>query len=120
MKLLSSILISLIFISAGFNKIKNFNSTVQGFQKKLGFLPKFPNIFYKFVIFLVIVLEILAPLIIIYFTYHKKYNMYVHYSIISIILFTILATLLYHMSWDHKNFVLYNLSIIGGLLLLLN
>ena len=75
------------------------------------------------VILLVILLEILAPVIIVYHYITEEYSSYSNYAVISLIVFTILATLLYHpldMTNYYKSIPFWaNISLIGGLLLLI-
>ena len=78
---------------------------------------------YYLVILLVILLEILAPVIIVYHCITGEYTAYSNYAIVSLIIFTILATLLYHpldITNYYKSIPFWaNISLIGGLLLLL-
>ncbi len=116
--LIGKILLLLIFFLSGINKIQNFKSTVSGF-KNVFFSKKLPNFIYNIIIFLVIVLEILAPIIIIYNSQTNDLSQLAHYSSISLAIFTILATYLYHNPITQKGQYYYfmkNLSIIGGLL----
>mgnify|MGYP006136125931 CR=1 FL=1 len=116
--LIGKILLLLIFFLSGISKIKNFKGTVSGF-KNVFFLKKMPNFIYNIIIFLVIVLEILAPIIIIYNSQTNDLSQLAHYSSISLAIFTILATYLYHNPITQKGQFYYfmkNVSIIGGLL----
>ena len=56
-------MILLMYFLAGINKILSFSETVKGF-KNIFFLNKLPSIFYKLAILGVIILEIIAPIII--------------------------------------------------------
>ena len=115
--LIGKILSLLIFFLSGINKIQNFKSTVSGF-KNVFFSKKLPNFIYNIIIFLVIVLEILAPIIIIYNSQTNDLSQLAHYSSISLAIFTILATYLYHNPITQKGQFYYfmkNVSIIGGL-----
>jgi uncharacterized membrane protein YphA (DoxX/SURF4 family) len=120
---LSSILINLLFLLSGFNKIQNFSSVCKGFISKTNASLFFAQI----IIALVIILEIIAPLIISFyfcnFKAHSKNNFLkttTKISIVALILFTILATYLYHFPPTGKSYYSFmsNLSTIGGLLLL--
>tara|TARA_B100000902_G_scaffold397358_1_gene460926 strand:- start:6569 stop:6946 length:378 start_codon:yes stop_codon:yes gene_type:complete len=118
--LIGKILLLLIFFLSGISKIKNFKGTVSGF-KNVFFPKKLPNFIYNLIIFLVIVLEILGPIIIIYNS--QTYNLpeLSYYSSISLAIFTLLATYLYHNPMTQKGQFYYfmkNVSIIGGLLIL--
>tara|TARA_B100001093_G_C26207521_1_gene750595 strand:- start:138 stop:491 length:354 start_codon:yes stop_codon:yes gene_type:complete len=105
-------LINAIFVPAGFNKIKQFGDTALGLEKRT-FGKMLPMVFYKFTIFLVILLEILGPILIILGSLSKDYKIYAKYLCYLLAVFTIVATLLYH-----PNNYLPNLSLTGGLLLL--
>ena len=116
--LIGKILLLLIFFLSGINKIQNFKGTVSGF-KNIFFSKKLPNFIYNIIIFLVIILEILAPIIIIYNSQTNNLSQLAHYSSITLAIFTILATYLYHNPITQKGQFYYfmkNLSIIGGLL----
>lgn len=118
--LLGICLLLIIFFLSGIDKIKNFNATVSGF-KNVFFLKKLPNFIYNLIIFLVIVLEILGPIIIIYNSQTNRLSQLAYYSSISLAIFTILATYLYHNPITQKGQFYYfmkNVSIIGGLLVL--
>jgi len=118
--LIGKILLLLIFFLSGINKIQNFKSTVSGF-KNIFFSKKIPNFIYNIIIFLVIILEILAPIIIIYNSQTNNLSQLAHYSSISLAIFTIIATYLYHNPMTQKGQFYYfmkNVSIIGGLLIL--
>lgn len=110
---LSAFLLTLLYFQASFSK--NLTSTPKGLQQK--FIKKLPLFFYKIVIFLVIVLEFLAPLLIVYSTINEEYKVYGLYSLYALIVFTILATILYHKPMSGSFYS--HLSIIGGLLALL-
>lgn len=118
--LIGKILLLLTFFLSGISKIKNFKGTVSGF-KNIFFLKKMPNFIYNLIIFSVIILEILGPIIIIYNS--QTYNLpeLSYYSSISLAIFTLLATYLYHNPMTQKGQFYYfmkNVSIIGGLLIL--
>lgn len=112
----SSILITLLFFLSGFHKIKDFVNVAKGFSSK----TSIPLTLAKLIIIVVILLEIIAPLIITLQSYQNNNIIYTKLSIISLIVFTILATLLYHFPPVGSNYYSFmsNLSTIGGLLLL--
>lgn len=73
---------------------------------------------------MVILLEIVAPVIVVYSIATKRYKKWAYYSVIALIVFTILATLLYHFP-DFSNYkrslgFWANMSLLGGLLLAKN
>lgn len=109
---LASILITYIFFQAGINKIMDFSNTVNGLKDKVTFtkhIPLLPSV----IIVGVILLEIFAPLNIIYSAFTNKQKQVAKASCYALIVFTIIATLIYHPT----NFA-SNLSVIGGLILL--
>jgi uncharacterized membrane protein YphA (DoxX/SURF4 family) len=114
-------MILLMYFLAGINKVLNFNSTVLGLKSKL-LRNKLPLIIYKFIIFLVIVLEICAPILILTSVQTNKYNLEAYYSCVTLGLFTILATILYHFPPYGANYYAFmkNLTATGALFLLSN
>jgi uncharacterized membrane protein YphA (DoxX/SURF4 family) len=120
---LSSILITLLFFTSGIHKIKDFMNVSKGFVEK----TNVSLFFAKIIISLVILLEIIAPLIITFYsanpsTTNNMFRQYTKISILVLIVFTILATALYHFPPYGANYYSFmsNLSTIGGLLLLLH
>ena len=119
----ASVFITLMFFLSGFNKITDFSQVTKGFCSK----TSLPLSLCKIVIVCVILLEIIAPLTIAIYTgnpqlqSNKLFRNMTKVSIISLIVFTILATLLYHFPPYGSNYYsfLSNLSTVGGLLLLL-
>ena len=118
--IIGSGLLLLMFFLAGINKITNFNSTVSGF-KSMFFMKNLPNIFYTLIIVGVIILEIVAPIIImIDISGFYPLQELSFFSTIGLAIFTILATLIYHPPTDPKEKISFmkNMSITGGLILL--
>jgi len=114
--LISTILISLIYVKAGFSKINNFTSTVKGLKEMFP-LNALPNKFYELAILLVIIIEIVAPLILILSNFVPVLFNAARIAIYSLIIFTILATLLYHSKEGLMKLIFdKNLAIIGGLM----
>jgi uncharacterized membrane protein YphA (DoxX/SURF4 family) len=115
---LASLLLLLMFLLAGFNKLFNLQQTANYLKNKVNF--NVSNIFYILAILIVIIIQIGCSSYILYYIYNDKYNEYVNYSIYSIIGFTILATLIFHFPPIGKDYysLMSNLSTIGGLLLL--
>jgi len=115
---IASLFITLLFFLSGFNKIKDFNQVTKGFVNK----TKIPLFLSKIVILGVILLEIIAPLIITLYSYNLNKSLYPYtkLSLIGLIIFTILATLIYHFPPVGSNYYSFtsNLSTIGGLILL--
>ena len=121
---ISAFFLLLLFVVAGINKINGFNATVDGFAKVLtNFNITLPMIqMYQLIIILVIILEICGPAVVMLSInrYIKNKN-YGKFAIVSLIVFTILATMLYHnplMDSTQTMAMLKNLSIIGGFMLL--
>lgn len=116
--LFPSIFITLLFFLSGFNKIREFSQVSKGLTEK----TRFPLLLSKLIIVMVIILEIIAPFIITVSAYYpsSRMEMYAKSSILGLIVFTVLATLLYHFPPYGANFYSFmsNLSTIGGLLLL--
>lgn len=116
--LISTIYITLLFFLSGFHKINNFTNTVQGLVKK----TTFPSLLAKIIISCVILLEIVAPFIISLYSYNSNPRLYTYtkLSLIGLMVFTFLATIIYHFPPFGSNYypVMSNLSTLGGLLLL--
>ena len=116
--LISTIYITLLFFISGFHKINDFMNVVKGFMNK----TKLPFTLAKIIISCVILLEIVAPFIISLYSYNSNPKLYTYtkLSLLGLIVFTILATLLYHFPPFGSNYYSFmsNLSTLGGLLLL--
>ena len=112
-----AILITLIFFLSGLEKIYKFSKTTNDLSKKINI----PLNISKVVITSVIFLEIIAPIIITTYTLTDLPKLLPLFktSLISLIFFTILATVMYHNPFKStkKYYEFINhLSIIGGLL----
>lgn len=117
-QVLSSFLLLIMFFISGLNKVFTLDKTVENLQNKLNIEKTLAT----FGIYIVILLEIIAPIFIIYYIITKNNKDYAKYSILSLIIFTIVVTFIYH-SPDFSNYyksVAFwaNISLIGGLLLL--
>ena len=112
-------MILLMYFLAGINKATNFSQTVSGFQNMF-FLKKLPKVFYNLAILLVIVLEIVAPIIIMYSLQTNLYTDLAYASSLSLAIFTILATLIYHFPPVGGEYYAFmkNLTATGALFLL--
>ena len=120
---LASIFINLLFFLSGIFKINDFSTVCKGFISKTSvslFLA-------KIIITLVILLEIFAPLIISFYfcnaeanSKNKFFTTLTKLLILSLIVFTILATYIYHFPPKRSHYYPFisNVSTIGGLLLL--
>ena len=114
-------LLTIMFFLAGFNKINPFNKVALGLQKRVPDLfKKLPFIIFQLAILLVILLEIIAPTIIMIASFNKKYSLYAFISALLLTLFTIIATLLYHFPPSGMAYYPFvsNITTCGGLLLL--
>ena len=115
---ISTIYITLLFFLSGFHKIKDFLKVVKGFTNK----TKLPFLLSKIIISAVILLEIVGPFIIALYSYNANPKLYTYtkLSLLGLIVFTLLATLLYHFPPFGSNYYSFmsNLSTLGGLLLL--
>lgn len=117
--LIYAAMILLMYFLAGINKVRSFNQTVNGF-KNMFFLKNLPTIFYQAAILGVIVLEIVAPVIIMYSLQTNMYNDLAYYSSVGLAVFTVLATLIYHfppLGGQYYAFI-KNLTATGSLMLL--
>ncbi len=111
-----SILITLLFFLSGIDKIYTFSKTTMDFADKINI----SLLLSKLIISGVILLEIIAPIIIISYTFTGLFNLLALFKIavISLIVFTIMATAMYHNPFkSKKNYYEFitHLSIIGGL-----
>lgn len=114
-----AIMILLMYFLAGINKAMNFKQTVNGFKNMFMF-KNLPQMFYDLAIALVVVLEIVAPLIIVYSLQTNLYADLAYYSSVSLAVFTVLATLIYHFPPSGAEYYAFikNLTATGSLLLL--
>lgn len=109
---IQSLLVLLLFIMSGGEKIFSVEQTSKLLQSKC----KLPLILCTIAVLGVIVLELLGSGIILYSASTNSNKILAKLSILGLILFTVLATVLFHMG--EKEHILKNLSIIGGLTLL--
>lgn len=119
LSILGIFLLLFIYFLSGLNKISSVLNLSKGLKSKLSFLPLF---LCKITILCVIILEICAPILILYSATYGKYNYYSYIASILLICFTVIATLLYHFptQLNQYYFFIKNISIIGGLILLSN
>jgi uncharacterized membrane protein YphA (DoxX/SURF4 family) len=112
-----SLLLIMFFIS-GLHKVFTLDKTIDNLQSKLNIQKNLATLG----VYIVILLEIVAPIFIIYNIITRKYTDYAKYSVWSLIIFTIVVTMIYHppdFSNYYKSLAFWaNISLIGGLLLL--
>jgi uncharacterized membrane protein YphA (DoxX/SURF4 family) len=118
--IIAATLLLAMFLMSGIHKISTFQKAVDNLQSKLNLDTSVAQLG----ISAVILLEIIAPIVIIYYLYTRQYKTYASLSILGLIAFTILATIVYHppdFSNYYKSVPFWaNVSLIGGLLLLKN
>ncbi len=125
-----SVLSLLYFISASINKILNFNTVVLDFIKQTTPLLKHflssppPYILYQLVILGVILLQLVGSSIVIFAAYNKErisiFNTLARIVLYLLIVFSVLATLIYHLKPEkiHLIISMANISVSSGLWLL--
>ena len=114
-------LLTIMFFLSSFSKIKDYPNVVKGFKKRFEKkLFNIPDIFYNLAIVIAICIQFFCPLIILYSIYNPKYKMYGFIASIWLIIFTILATYLYHFPPSGKEYYPFigNVTTIGGLSLM--
>lgn len=114
-RLISINIMLVMFFTSGVDKILNFDSTVRGFMSKVPVSQSLARL----AILAAIVIEIAAPLLINYGHYHNRNATAL--GLLSLVVFTILATLIYHFPPRGKQYYAFmsNLTTIGGLMLAL-
>jgi uncharacterized membrane protein YphA (DoxX/SURF4 family) len=116
--IISTILITIVFIISAIPKIINFQNTAFGLKSQLN--SNMSMSLFMLVIVIAIIIELGGSLIVLYSTITSQYRMYAYYSVFGLIIFTTLATLIYHRSLVGNDYYAFfkNIAIIGGLLLL--
>ena len=117
-KLIPVNIMMIMFFLSGINKMINFYKISNEFTKKTP--VKIPIQLAYMAIIIAIIIELIAP-ILINVGLIKKNKRLVFYSTLSLIVFTVLATLLYHFpptGYQYYPFM-SNLTTIGGLMLIL-
>jgi len=115
--LVAALLLIFIFPISGISKITNFNATTLGMKNMIN-LKFLPTIFFKLAIFGAIIIEFISPLIIVGNIFNYTSNNLAKLSIITLIIFTFFATLIYHFPTrsGQKKYFMKNIAIIGGLM----
>ena len=114
-------LLTIMFFLSSFSKISDYSNVVKGFKKRFSEkLFNMPDISYNLAIISAICIQFFCPLIILYSVYNPKYYMYGFYATLSLIIFTIKATYLYHFPPYGKEYYPFisNITTVGGLSLL--
>lgn len=110
-----SSIINFMFFTSGIDKVLHFPKVVAGLEKR--FPIDLPYTMHQLMIIIVILIELMAPIIILLTILKPKYKQYGVFACYSLIMFTILATLLYH--FPPKGIQWYpftsNITTIGGL-----
>ena len=111
-----------MFFASGFHKLMSITETAVGFQKRIiNFGIEFINIdAYKLIIIFAAMWEIIAPIVLVYSgTNIKKNKKEGIISSLSLVLYTILATLIYHFPPIGAQYYPFisNVTTIGALLL---
>ncbi len=117
-KIFLIILISLLYLSSAYNKITNFNSVADGLKNKLSSSVLFnwmPDIS-KLALLFAIILLVAGPIMMLYGTALDN-QLVTKIGALLLIIFLILATILYHPPNDpgQINNLLKNISLMGGL-----
>lgn len=112
-------MISLLYLLSAFNKITNFTKVATGLKNKLD-----SSILFKCIPFdisyigltFALILLLVGPALLFYGIYNEI-NKYIKYGIIVLIVFLVLATIIYHPITDIKERwdMLKNISLIGSL-----
>ena len=110
---LLSLMVLLLFMFSGVEKLFSVNHTAKLLQSKCGWVPLG---LCTLAIALVVLLELVGSGVILYSASTGSKKNLARISILGLIVFTILATVLFHMSEPSQ--ILKNLSVIGGLSLL--
>jgi uncharacterized membrane protein YphA (DoxX/SURF4 family) len=108
-----------MYFLAGISKVMNFSETVKGFENMF-FIKNLPTLFYNLAIIGVVLLEIFAPIMIMFSLHTNTFSEYAYYSSIGLAIFTILATLIYHFPPNGSQYYTFmkNLTATGSLMLL--
>ena len=117
---LISVIVTTMFFVAGIDKIMHFEKVVGGFKKR--FPVELPDLFNRLAICIAIIIEIVAPLVLVYAAYdfdNPKTRKYGVYAAMALVIFTITATLIYHFPPFGATYYPFmsNLTTVGGLLL---
>ncbi len=118
-KIFLIILISLLYVYSAFNKITDFTNIATGLKNKLDSSILFNwvpfDLSYIGLLFAIILL-VLGPGLLLYGVYNEM-TKYIKYGIILLLIFLILATIIYHPITDsnERYSMLKNISLMGSL-----
>lgn len=113
------LIITLMYILSGKNKILNFRSDSDGLNDKVSFLGKTSS---DLLMTCAILIEIIAPVILLLFALGVvKDKLYCTLAALSLVAFTIAATLIYHFPPKGSQYYPFmsNLTSVGALLLII-
>tara|TARA_A100001015_G_C15043818_1_gene741863 strand:+ start:6515 stop:6877 length:363 start_codon:yes stop_codon:yes gene_type:complete len=114
-----------MFFLAGLDKLLHFNKVVKGFIKRLFKLSplfkQFPITLFHLAIIIVILIEIICPIIIVHYSYYKENYELTKLACYILLIFTILATLIYHFPPTGTTYYPFisNVTTCGAILLIL-
>ena len=117
---LVSSLMTLMFFISGIQKVFKIDKVTTGLQNRFP-IKTLPFNFFRFSIVCVILLQILAPVVIVYsVAFDASYRKIASLAAVALAIFTVLATLLYHFPPKGKEYYPFisNVTTTGGLLLL--
>lgn len=120
-RLLATTTLTSMFFISGFDKLIHFEKAVYGLGTRLS--AQFPKLLLRVMIVCALAIEIVSPLLIFRASLKPNYSndALAAHATLSLIIFTVLATLIYHFppftSAKYYPFI-SNLSAIGGLLLM--
>ena len=114
-----SIILTQMFFVSGIDKCLNFSKVVKGFEQR--FPITMPSSFHQIAIVVAILIELIAPSILAYSIYVEKYHYQASIACISLIIFTIAATLIYHFPPTKYRYYPFmsNVTTVGGLSLMI-
>lgn len=90
-----AILLTLMFFLSGLNKINDFTNVKKGLHSRLQHF-RLPSKISALLLVIAILIQLICPILVVFASHDKKYLMFGSYALLILMLFTILATLLYH------------------------
>ena len=89
-------IVNFMFFASGIDKLLHYNKVVIGLQKRLEPSVSLHKYIIQLMIVFAIVIELFAPLIVVWSIFNKQYRYLGEYAMYSLIFFTVFATLIYH------------------------